>query len=323
MKLLNLVTHLVWILTLLVAGGLLANSELDAQLEIAIRAGDVGMVKKLLAKGAEPDSALNANGITPLMYASWKGNREVVTLLVQAGASVKARDIKENTPLMWATKCGGCLDLVNFLLEHGSDANEKNSTGETPLIVSSNYEGNEKVIEALIEQGVDINAVDIHGNTALIDAAYSGLSGNAKMLLRLGASEEMRNKAGFYAWMAAGSSGDIPTMLLFGWKETLIEVSVVSAFSILAGLLFYPFLGLQRKSNSRRSLFLKRVFCAQIASFSLFGLLMIVLGITGIIHIPAIVGFALFGVIGILGTILSIAAIWLTRPKNHITSVSI
>ena len=53
--------------------------------------GDVAAVKRLLARGADPNIPEN-NGITPLMEAASWGRLRIITLLVRGGAEVNARD---------------------------------------------------------------------------------------------------------------------------------------------------------------------------------------------------------------------------------------
>jgi ankyrin repeat protein len=58
-------------------------------------------------------------GYTALMAASEYGHREIVKLLIEAGADVNAADWYGRTALGWALR-GGHTDIVNLLKEAGA-----------------------------------------------------------------------------------------------------------------------------------------------------------------------------------------------------------
>ena len=95
-------------------------------------AGDLSLVKLLVANGADPHIASRDNE-TPLMAASGTGfingyhrgrqaaeRLEVVKLLVQLGEDVNAADSYGITPLMVAANLGE-LPIVQYLVEQGAD----------------------------------------------------------------------------------------------------------------------------------------------------------------------------------------------------------
>jgi ankyrin repeat protein len=72
----------------------------------AIQARRPDVVKHLLDKGAEVNVA-TADGKTPLHYAVWTGQEElVVMLLATKRANVAAKDVEGKTPLKLATQFG-------------------------------------------------------------------------------------------------------------------------------------------------------------------------------------------------------------------------
>jgi peptide-methionine (S)-S-oxide reductase len=70
--------------------------------------GKIDMVSFLLAQGTDPNGYPERSGgfhqhATPLHQAVYSGSLDVVKLLVEAGASLKAKDkVYEGTPLGWA-----------------------------------------------------------------------------------------------------------------------------------------------------------------------------------------------------------------------------
>jgi hypothetical protein len=71
----------------------------------AAAAGDIDLVKQLLAQGADVDGTTEG-GQTPLMLASISGLSEVVRLLLDAGADVQLRDRLGLTAIDWSKRRG-------------------------------------------------------------------------------------------------------------------------------------------------------------------------------------------------------------------------
>lgn len=79
------------------------SSTSSTNLHLAVIEEDVAKVNELLKNGYKVDKQDKA-GRTPLMYACMVCNKEIVTLLIGAGADVNAKDNKGTTPLMWLVK---------------------------------------------------------------------------------------------------------------------------------------------------------------------------------------------------------------------------
>jgi ankyrin repeat protein len=91
--------------------------------------GHDAIVKKLLAKGADP-RALDRLQKNAMVYASGEGRTEVVALLI--GAGVKPNEVYANdlTALMWAAGFGKTA-TVKALLAAGADPTRKDNRGKT------------------------------------------------------------------------------------------------------------------------------------------------------------------------------------------------
>jgi uncharacterized protein len=107
--------------------------EIDAQLLTACGQGDLALVKLLLSQGADVDSDDGA-GFAALHYAANKSHAEVVKVLIDAGADLKAQSNKVGwTPLHFAATEGKSLDAAIALLYAGADATLTDSMGRTPF----------------------------------------------------------------------------------------------------------------------------------------------------------------------------------------------
>jgi ankyrin repeat protein len=112
----------------------------------AAKAGDVAVMKLLLAKGADPKLATR-NGVNPLMAAAGLGTKEedttgrrktqaeaieAIKLCLTAGIDINAADSRGQTALHGAA-FWGLDDVVQFLVDHGAKLDAKDKQGKTPL----------------------------------------------------------------------------------------------------------------------------------------------------------------------------------------------
>jgi ankyrin repeat protein len=105
------------------------------------------------------------DGKTPLHIATSTGHKKAVSLLLEKGANVNAKDRKEGrTPLHVACCRNARGAIVSLLLEKGANIHAKEYDGRTPLHRACEY-GHENIILLLLDKGADVNAKDVSGNT--------------------------------------------------------------------------------------------------------------------------------------------------------------
>jgi ankyrin repeat protein len=125
---------------------------------ICARNGLNEILKILISRGADIKKS-DTHGITPLMYASQKGNIEIVKLLTDI-----INDKEElSKALLFAIKPNtnqsipvGNIVVVRHLLEKGADANYKDEFDNTPIVYAA-QQVDEEIVETLIKNGADPN----------------------------------------------------------------------------------------------------------------------------------------------------------------------
>jgi ankyrin repeat protein len=118
----------------------------------AAKSGDVLRIKELLATDAELINARDKDGSTPLHCATWKGQQEVVALLLEQGADVNAHNSNEHwgtTPLHAAAHANQAA-IAQLLIDHGADLNAKDSEGRTPMLHTTLHKA--KAVAKLLEK---------------------------------------------------------------------------------------------------------------------------------------------------------------------------
>jgi ankyrin repeat protein len=108
------------------------NGLMATPLAVACEAGLLDVVRLLLEAPSPPVRAFDVNLRRPLHLAALSKRKDIVVLLLAAGANVQDPDINGNTALHYATLCDatGCMEV---LLQAGSQVSAQNKDGSTAL----------------------------------------------------------------------------------------------------------------------------------------------------------------------------------------------
>ena len=159
----------------------------------ASKRGDTDEVKRVLLTGmVEVDNHRDKYCVgsslcyaTPLKIASCHGNKNVVHLLVKAGADVNRADKRGHTPLQTATSFGHN-DIAEMLLDYGADPNRADEDGLAPLHKAAG-DDNWELVKLLIESGAEVNKRTRAGLTPLNYAEIFQLREVVELLIDRGA----------------------------------------------------------------------------------------------------------------------------------------
>jgi ankyrin repeat protein len=104
------------------------------------------------------------------MYSAWHGHKEIVTLLIDAGAKVNLQDEEGWTSLMYASFLNN-KEIVELLLDAGGDVHIKNDNGTTALFYAT-QKGYTEIVEVL--ENVDLyklrKKLNVNDNTTLMNS---------------------------------------------------------------------------------------------------------------------------------------------------------
>jgi ankyrin repeat protein len=137
--------------------------------------GSGRIVEQLIARGADPD-VVDATGKAAITYAAARGFAPIVHRLLDAGVDPKLAYGNELTALMWAAGhedgvgAGAARDVVALLLDAGAAIDAVDNRGRSALMMAAEL-GHAELVELLVVRGADRTVSDRNGKRALDLAA--------------------------------------------------------------------------------------------------------------------------------------------------------
>ena len=136
---------------------------------LAASAGDLENVELLYERDRDLKQSMLSAGIapsTPLDFALFNDDTEMVRYLAAQGADVNEADDRGISKVSWATLIGKP-DLVKTFIALGADVNHRDKLGMTPLLWACLIDnGTPEVVELLLRAGADTRAQTKEGLTA-------------------------------------------------------------------------------------------------------------------------------------------------------------
>ncbi len=167
----------------------------------ALQAGKVDSLEKLIDEGIDVNAPFvffanskNRVEVHPLLFAK---TEDVVTLLIQHGINVNARD-NSGTTALHAAAWNGRIKIAALLLKNGAKLNLPGSHGRTPLHVAT-VQGDINMIRLLVEFGADLNSKSDNGMTILHSAVIDNKLEIVEFALKQGVDPMIEDKYGHTA----------------------------------------------------------------------------------------------------------------------------
>ena len=194
-------------------------------------------VQFLLEMGVNIDD-VDSNGRTALMLASKAGHKEIVEILLSAGAngshqdqgqtavrtdtvSLPHTDIDQESTILMAAK----KDQTAVVNHYNCNPNKQDNNGLTALCFASQGCHSE-VVQILLSEGADPNIQEEDGWTALMIADQNGHSEVVQILLNGGADPNFQKEDGTTALIYASQNGhsEVVLILLKGGADPNIQM---------------------------------------------------------------------------------------------------
>ncbi|XP_074519953.1 ankyrin repeat and SOCS box protein 3 isoform X2 [Halichoeres trimaculatus] len=130
------------------------TNDLSCPLYAAVDGGHKEVVALLVSKGAEVNRTHTASCWTCLHQAAYKGQSEIVQILVSV-CDLEVLDDHRISPLFVAAQYGQ-QDCLQILVNTGANVNAQAADLATPLLIAS-QEGHETCVKFLLDHGADPN----------------------------------------------------------------------------------------------------------------------------------------------------------------------
>jgi uncharacterized protein len=170
----------------------------------SIRSGDTDTVRRLLQANPELGERHDSNDLTPVMFARYFGQDDVLRVLLQEGVQLSFHE---------AAAIGNLQRISLLLLNQPELLNSFSPDGFTALQLAC-YFNEPEVVELLLERGADVSEVSVNQMRlqALHSAAAAGDQSGAvqicEQLLSAGADVNARQHGGYTALHSAAQNGN-------------------------------------------------------------------------------------------------------------------
>ena len=152
--------------------------------------------------------------------------------LIPNQAIREASDREGSKPLHTAAFLGS-LDMVSILLDNGADVEAKNNIGGGPLHVAFNSAKCAEIAQALLSKGANPSLADAQGMTPLHCAASSGNVDMILILLRAGALRSTYNRLGNLPIHTAARKGHVAAVEALTVKSVDLEAKTYAGDTLL------------------------------------------------------------------------------------------
>lgn len=212
-------------------GAVALRAQSDDPLVLAISQNDVEKVRSLALTDQNLNSPDRSGGTTVLADAVQRGNREIVGILLSAGAGINVRNSAGQTALMFLTDHAS-VELVRDLLGAGAKVNARDDFGDNALMNAAGS-GSAAVLKELITAGARVDATDRSGETALFFVTRANTPETVTLLLNAGADVDARNEDDETAVVSLASYGKFENFKVLIERGANIQLSDIDGNTAL------------------------------------------------------------------------------------------
>jgi uncharacterized protein len=139
----------------------------------AVKANHPLEVEQLIANGVNVNERDN-HGDAPLVMAAYLGHSEIVRLLLQAGADVKATDPGMKATALHAAAYAGRTEAAKLLIAHGIDIDAQGPNNGYTALHDAIWQNNIETAQAILAAKPKLGLKNHEGQTALAMAQARG-----------------------------------------------------------------------------------------------------------------------------------------------------
>lgn len=186
--------------------------------------GIIEKAQRLIDQGADVDDCDNQLGVSPLHCAVYRGNEEMVELLLNSKANINAT-CKDGKTVLHIAGEQGHRKLIRFLLHRRVKSRKANQQGETALQLAIGTTHDEATVPLLIKSRFDMDVQNtVTGNTALHRAVELRRPRILAFLLEKGANMNILNRDGMTALQLACKTDNCEAISLFLERGAQLEI---------------------------------------------------------------------------------------------------
>lgn len=217
---------------------LAAGADVNAQslngttpVQLAIYISNIDHAARLVQNHGADINCHDKYGRTPLHWAAFHGDMELMVLLLKLGAKINCADNDGYHPIHKAV-WKGKVDCMKFILDHGGSVSCRSARGYTPLhtaVINNEME----CTSILLEHGADVNCYDEDGFSPIHQAVGNGHLRMVDLLLLWKVNVNCTS-AGITPLQIAVANNDVPTTVYLlqrgadvnGFTGTLLRFAI-------------------------------------------------------------------------------------------------
>jgi ankyrin repeat protein len=132
----------------------------------AIHQQDVKKVAQLIEQGVDVNE-LDSGGDAPIVMAAYKGDPDIVLLLLQAGADLTAVDPGMKATALHAASYAGRTEAAKLLIQFGVAIDKQGPFNGYTALHDAIWQGNLQTAKLLIDSGANLSLQSHQGETPL------------------------------------------------------------------------------------------------------------------------------------------------------------